>query len=283
MIMKNVLAVLLLSLITAPLHADGLEIHESVSQAIEQLDLGIDLLEQRPDEARQQIAAAAAMIERVIQTEHVKNPKLYHALGNVYMLTDQLGYAILAYRRGLQLDPTDPILNDSLEHARSLVPVETSSASTSRYWNYALFWRPMVSRRTLWIAFLVSMNLGFVCWSFALLKHPRRRIMFVGVTLLLISVLPLGMLSSEWYFLRIHHEIVLTQDHTIARAGPDDRIYEPVFSEPLPAGVEADRLDARDGWSHIKLHDGSECWVPSSAIEPINPDIRQDSNMESIS
>ena len=91
------------------------------------------------------------------------------------------------------------------------------------------------------------------------------------------------MLLSEWYFLHTHHEIVLTQNQTIARAGPDDRIYEPVFSEPLPAGVEGDLLDARDGWSHIKLHDGSECWVPTSAIEPVNPDTRQDSNIESTS
>lgn len=281
--MKCFLALLILGLITHSLHAEGQDAQARIEQAIEQLDHGIELLDQHPEDARQQITTAAAMIERIIKSDHIENPKLYHALGNAYMLTNQRGYAILAYRRGWQLDPTDQILMSSLEHARSMVPVQTTPDSTSRYWRYALSWRSMVSRQALWITFVLCMNLGFVCCSLALWKHPRRRIMYAGVFLLIFSALPLGMLLSEWYFLHAHHEVVLTQDQTIARAGPDDRIYDPVFSDPLPAGVEGDLLDTRNGWSHIQLHNGPECWVPSATIEQVFHDTRSDSLIESAS
>jgi hypothetical protein len=72
------------------------------------------------DKARPHFRAAAAYFEELWR-RGVRNPELARDLGNAYLLADDLPHAVLAYRRGLLLDPGDRALREGLAQARELV------------------------------------------------------------------------------------------------------------------------------------------------------------------
>ena len=238
-----------------------------IAQAIDQLQIGINQLEKDDSDGHRIIALASAQIESIIESEHIENPDLYHALGNAYMLNDQIGYAVLSYRHGWQLNPKHTALTDSLTHARSLVGIQFVPDSNSKAWDYALLWRPYFARTTLWYSFIVIFTFGWIACIVSLKHKSKSRLVLIGTILILASFLPLGMLTSEWYYSSILQEAVIVQDNVIPLSGPNDQIYDPVFEQSLDAGVECRVIESRDSWIYIELLDGSECWVPERSIE----------------
>ena len=70
-------------------------------------------------EAAEALDKAAARYERVASDKTFANGKLFYNLGNVYFLKDDLGRAILNYRRAERYLPFDKKLQDNMAFARS--------------------------------------------------------------------------------------------------------------------------------------------------------------------
>jgi len=249
----------------------GQALEDDLSFALSKLDKGIRELEQHAPQSSATLDEASALLETVIEKHQIKTPGVYHALGNAYMLNNHIGQAILSYRQGEQFDPTNLELRESLAHARSQVPIQIGSGTQTRIWSVLLYWRGYISRSTLWIAFLLLSTLGWVGCSASLLSFGSHTIRTVSIWLILGSLIPFAMLGMEQLRYQNSTEIVITSKNVIARSGPDDAIYDPVFSDTLQPGVEARIIESRDDWFQIELADSSQCWVSKKSVQRVNP------------
>ena len=245
-------------------------VQTELQAALDTLDQGVSYLEQNADQSQETLQRASAMLESFMDEYEYYSPELYLALGNAYRLQGDLGHAILAYRRGEELDPTNAALYDSLESTRALVDVAVEPDTENRVASWLLLWRGHIPRLVLWSIFVSFFALGWFIWSARIMGFIPKRGRGVGITLIVLSMVPMGLLTLDWRVNQSTQSAVLVGADVVARSGPDDSIYEPVYDHPLSPGVEATILDSRDQWKKIKLLDGSECWVPNDTLELIN-------------
>ncbi len=252
----------------------------TVEQALERLDLGIDLLERRDPGAEPAIRQAAADLQTLIDAQGLHTPGLYHALGNVYTLVGENGYAVLAYRRGEQIDPSDPRLRDSLDAARGQVGISIEPDTGHRVVALLMNCRGHISRSLLWMIFVAGFVGGWILLGARVVLGTPRWVSTTGIWVFVASLVPLITLGTEWALNQGSEQVVIVQTNTIARAGPDDSIYDPVYAEPLDAGTEGELLEQRDGWSRLELRDGTEGWVPTDTLAMVNPRTIPNPNQE---
>lgn len=94
------------------------------------------------EQAKRDYERAILNFERIIEEGQVKNAGLYYNLANAYLLQDQLGKAILNYRKAMQLDDSDENIQKNLAFARSKridkIPVQTEKRvmQTLFFWHY---------------------------------------------------------------------------------------------------------------------------------------------------
>lgn len=242
----------------------------TLADALQKLDHGIELLENNDPDAQSLIAEAASELSTVITEQGIESTGAYHALGNAYMLQGEYGYAMLAYRRGEQINPRDPRIQDSLSFVRDQIQISVQPSVPNRIRSALVSWRGIVPRSALWWSFIALFMLG---WLLLIARAARRESSvprLAGVWCILLACLPAGALSYEWMNDQGRNAVVITHEIN-AMSGPDDSIYDPVYAEPLSAGVEGTLLESRDDWARLVLIDGSECWVPTDAFEPIRP------------
>ena len=259
--LSRLTAYLILCLCITSVSAQTLD--QDLNQALSKLDQGILLLEQHDPQGHSVLQEASALIENAISNHDFHTPAIYHALGNAYMLSDDLGHAIIAYRKGEQLDPTNIQLRESLQHARSIVPVSLESSITNRAWSFLLSWRGYIPRFFLWGLFVFTFSAGWILFAHSLIRSPAHKRRSISLWLILASLMPLGMLGTEWYQFQNTHWVVIIGKNIQARSGPDDKIYDPVFNNQLQGGLEGKLVESRNNWHHILLSNGTHCWIPS--------------------
>jgi hypothetical protein len=224
-----------------------------------------------PEQSKREYEKAILNFEKIIQEGSVENAGLYYNLANAYFLQDQLGKAILNYRKALQLDDSDENIQKNLAFARSKridkIPVQTEK----RVMQTLFFWHYDFSLKT---KFLLT------CIFFAMICISVTAILWVGKNAVctsligICSVLTLCFLVSVSieYKLRISRICgVITVKETVVRQGDGDN-YAPSFKEPLHEGTEFVVVENRSNWIHIRLSDGSDGWIPQNAVELIAPD-----------
>lgn len=268
---NHFLSFLLILATSCPLFGQA-DVNEStLAQALSKLDLGVELLEAQSPAAKQTIREAAADIQQVIDDQNLESAGAYQALGNAYMLTQDYGLAVLAYRRGEQINPTDPRLSDSLEYAREQVAIKVTPNTSNRIVGLLMSWRGIIPRQAIWATFVSLFTISWLMLMAQSAFGAPRWFIAAGIWSLALSLVPVTALLAEWKLYQDRDDVVLLQSDTIARSGPDDSIYDPVYSEPLDAGTEATLLEQRDQWSRLTLADGTECWVRTETYARVNP------------
>ena len=72
-----------------------------------------------PQQASDLYRKAALRYQHLIDERGIRNSKLFYNLANTYHQLDDIGRAIVNYRRAERLDPVDMNVLSNLEHARS--------------------------------------------------------------------------------------------------------------------------------------------------------------------
>ena len=223
---------------------------------------------QDPDRGRGLYARAILLYEKLIEQGGVQNAKLYYNLGNAYFLTDDIGRAILNYRRALQLDSADVNIRNNLAFARSQRLDKVGAATERRVLETLFFWHYDFSLRTKF--FLACLFFAGLCVTGTLIVWLGRGPATSSVAVLT-GVLWLCLTISVVVETRQRGAVVygvVTAPEIVARQG-DGPNYAPRFEDPLHAGTEFELLDQRPGWLHIELSDGSEAWIPDAAGERV--------------
>ena len=221
-----------------------------------------------PTQRRLQYDQAILRFEKIIQAGEIQNPKLYYNLANACLLNDQIGKAILNYRRALRLDESDTDIQKNLAFARTrridrvAVQTEKKVLQTLFFWHYDV---PLSAR-----FFLMCLSFGLSCVMGMVMVlrgfSSQRAVLGVLGGILVLSFL--GSVLIEVTQQNQTAEGVILAEEVIARQG-DGNNYPPSFKDPLHAGTEFVLLEARSSWMQIRLSDGSEGWIPSQAAESI--------------
>ena len=191
----------------------------------------------RPDAARQLYDKAILLYEKIIDQGKVRNAGLYYNLANAYLLKDDIGHAILNYRRAARLDSADVNIQKNLAFARSRRVDTVEVGAEKRVLETLFFWHYDLSLRMKF--FLVCLFFGVFCVSLtAAAWLGRGPVMLTAASLA--GVLLLCFLASV--VVETNHQArtrygVITAREVVARQG-DGPNYPPSFKDPLHAGTE---------------------------------------------
>jgi tetratricopeptide (TPR) repeat protein len=221
-----------------------------------------------PNQARRLYERAILNYEKIISEGPIRNSKLFYNLANAYFLKEDLGRAILNYRRAEKLDKADTNIQKNLAFARSRRIDKVDVAAEKRVLETLFFWHYDFSSNTRFliacICFgLVSVSLTIMIWRG---KSAPGIVMAVIGGLLTVCFLASVILDA-----RSQSQTacgVVTADEVVARQG-DGPNYPESFKEPLHAGTEFDLMERRPGWFQIRLSDGSTGWIPDDSAEMI--------------
>lgn len=208
---------------------------------------------------------AILRFERLIREGGIENGKLYYNVGNAYFRMNDLGRAILNYRRAQELTPHDANLARNLAYARQLCTDRIEVSNRRRVAEIFLFWHRDLTARTKAALFGWGAILAWVCLGVGLFR-PAPYLWRTAVGCGALAVLMLGSLLVE---ARAHGSAipgVVVAQEVVARKG-DGMAYEPSFQEPLHAGAEFTLVESRPGWRLVELGDGRRCWLPEKSAE----------------
>lgn len=206
--------------------------------------------------------------EKIINEGQIENARLYYNLGNAYLLKENIGRAILNYRRAKKLDSSDANIQKNLEFARSQRIDKITPKARERIMETLFFWHYDFSLRTKFI---------LACLFFAAFCITLTVIVWLGrtaptsVTVVITGILMLCFLASVLTETRERARLVcgvITVRDVVARQG-DGQNYPESFKDPLHVGTEFDVLEHRLGWLHIRLSDNNDGWIPSNTAELI--------------
>ncbi|MFC1671767.1 hypothetical protein ACFL01_01395, partial [Planctomycetota bacterium] len=233
------------------------------SRAKKAFSEGNALRAQKPLAARQEYARAASLFERIAREGGVRNGKLYYNIGNAYFLNDQMGQAILCYRKAERLIPRHDDLTRNLSAARMRRKDKIEVETRTKAMEILFFWHYDFSLRARFILCVLFLEAILALAILSLLK-PQRRNHWPMATA---AVLCLGLAASvlvEEYSRITAREGVITTGEIVARKG-DGEAYSPSFKAPLHEGTEFLVLEERGTWLHVRLTDGRTCWIPLAA------------------
>jgi hypothetical protein len=212
-------------------------------------------------------AEAAQQFEYLVQEEGIRNGQLFYTLGNSWFMANDMGRAILNYRRAKQYLPGNADvqhnLASALELRTDLIPPKEpnplvakllgwhlNSSTTLRWWLFAFCW-------------LLFWSACF--WTSRTTKKEAR--ITAAVTGVLSAILLASLLADTIMTRRAHPGVIVSKE-VLARKG-DGNMYAPAFLEPLHSGSEFRLLEERTDWWHIQLADGQSCWIPASSAETV--------------
>jgi tetratricopeptide (TPR) repeat protein len=221
-----------------------------------------------PEKAQKLYEKAILNYEKIISDGRIKNSKLFYNLGNAYILKDDLGRAILNYRRAENLDKADTNIQKNLAFARSRRIDTVDVRTEKRILETLFFWHYDFSIKT---KFLLT------CFCFAIVCISATAMLWRGKpALLVVTAVICGLLAASFLSSVVVESLsaanticgVITAQQVVARQG-DGPNYPESFKDPLHVGTEFDLLERRTGWFHIMLSDHSDGWIPDNAADLI--------------
>ena len=195
----------------------------------------------------------------------VETAPLYVDLGNAALQAQDRGTAVLAYHRALRLDPDDRTARQNLEYARgrlpSWVPTPDGTEGFRGFFDDRLLPRSWRVRGAA-IAFLLA--------AIAVVLSVRERPgAWRGVAIS--GFVVWGLLFGSTFLGGGTDRVlaVLVAAETEARSA-DSALAPKALPDPLPAGVEVDLLEEREGWARIRLANGRDVWVRRTNVARVD-------------
>ncbi len=268
-----ILALLVLMLFVSsstPVNSDSLDrsqIADLFSQAKDMFRQGDKLAATDPETAKDYYLKSAMRFERIIREGEIENGKLYYNIGNAYFRINDIGRAILNYRRAMQYIPNDPNLNQNLKYARAMRFDKIEEGQKTKVFKTLFFWHYDFSTKTRVVIFILCFALIWI--TAAVRLFLKRTYLNWACTLLTgLSLVFLVSLAFDVVSLRTTRPGVIIDVEVVARKG-NSETYAPSFKDSLHSGTEFILLEDRGKWFQIQLPDSRSCWIPAKSVELI--------------
>jgi tetratricopeptide (TPR) repeat protein len=197
-----------------------------------------------------------------------RSAELYTNLGNAALLSEDLGGAVLSYRRALRLDPAHPRALQNLDHARGLLPSWVPRPEPPGLLDSFFFWHRTLPSSTRALAAALCFAAGALLvaagirWNRSALRTAA---LLPGLVWLgLVGSLAIEALPSDG------RAAVVTASEAVARSA-DSALAPAAEAEPLPGGTEVEIVGGRPPWLRVRLANGRNVWLPESSVTPIAP------------
>ena len=211
---------------------------------------------------------AAEAYEELIELG-LSSPKLYYNLANAYFKEEQLGRAVLYYRRALRLDPgdDDTRYNLSVAEARTKDKIEQVPEFFLAQWFRAI--RRTMSCTAWSILSLVLLAAGAALVLLFLLASRlawRKAGLYGALVAALLFVLTTGFAVGERRSMLDRSEAVVMASSASVKSAPD---YASTDLFVLHEGTAVRITDRLERWCEVTIADGKKGWVERSKIEVI--------------
>lgn len=214
--------------------------------------------------------AEAATAYQTLLDSGVRNSQLYYNLGNAYLKQEEVGQAILNYRRAARLDPRDADLRANLALAELQTKDQLDSSGESIV-------HQLASQSEQWATINEMALLALIGWfllMFCLLAYRHsdterwqeglQYAMFGFACLLLATVIPA---ACYLYIESNHPAAIVMADNVDVHSGPNTQF---LVEFSLHQGTEVRLLERRDGWARLTLPGNQlQGWVTASDVAVI--------------
>lgn len=241
------------------------EINDLFSQAKAQFQEANRLAQSDPVGARDIYRKAALRFERIVRDGGIQNGKLFYNIGNAYYLMDDLGRAIVNYRRAEMFIPNDPNLQQNLEAARARRLDEISETQQTKVLKTLFFWHYDVSTKSRFLVFGTFFVLLWLAASARLFVRRSALTWIIAISTVTACLFLASLVVEEISRQQSRPGVILAHE-VVARKG-DSQTYEQSFKKPLHAGTEFELVETRGTWVHVELADGRRCWLPEKDVE----------------
>jgi len=229
---------------------------ELYSQGTEYFHQATQINDADPAAARDLYGKALLRFERLAAEGEVKNGKLYYNIGNIHFLLDDIGRAILNYRRAEQYIPNDPNLAKNLAYARSMRQDKLESKDKEKILQTLFFFHYDLGTHTRLLLFVIFYaSFWIVAGMRIFTRRPFTR-WGLGVTLLCTLLFGISLFMESRQAAMNHHA----------------ESYQASFEDPLHGGTEFALLEERGAWWQIELPDGRSSWILAKSGELVGRD-----------
>jgi hypothetical protein len=203
---------------------------------------------------------------RELAREYPDRPELLTDWGNAAIGAEELGHATIAFRRALQMAPGIERAGKNLYWVRHQLPSWIPKAATGGAADSLFFWHRILSRPERHLLGGFAFALAITLFALGVGNGRSAWLRRMGAASLIawiVIVLSLGFEHD------LSDDAVVTAEATTLRAA--DSIGAPAaIDKPLPPGTECTIIEAREGWTRIRLApNGAVGWVSSATIERI--------------
>ena len=214
---------------------------------------------------RVRLFAAAERALRGLAAVHPEAAALQTDWGNAALGAQDIGNAVLAYRRALAQAPRHPQAAANLAWLRERQPSWLPRPASTGALESLLFWRQRFTASQLHFAAAVAFAVGVLLLTPWSSRAPRwlrpAAIPLLGLWAIAAST---ALLAGE-----DHDAAVVLRDGTALRAA-DSAGAALAFARPLPAGTELTVQDFRGGWRRTTLADGTRGWLAASSVTMVH-------------
>ncbi len=244
------LPLLIIGLLSS-LQGQGLELFEAANAAYEARDYG----------------KAITQYQTIIEEGNI-SPEVYHNLGNALAQTQQYGPAMLAYERGLKLQPNHPALISDKNYLKDVIEsdiFEVPAFLPVRVWRG--FCRLLPAN--LWVL-LQLLSLGGIVYYLAQIWLRPSKIQPDWLRLLkrvsvVTAILCTLVLTSLWYQYRSTQSAIV-MNPSVLYSGPDSR--SEAIGE-MKAGEKVKIIEDFGDWMKVELLNLDEGYLMTSELEEI--------------
>lgn len=228
----------------------------TATQAVERYTNALDV----PDRAEQvkEFEQSQQLFRQVLESHAAEGRQssadLWIAFGNSSLQSEQIGWAVLAFRHALLLDPANTQARQNLQFAQSLVSGWNTPEPARNFGGTLFFWKNQYSLSSQLVLAAVVFLLGGLVLSagILLLKRWLMWLSLVPFTLWIVLSLPLAT-ASIWE--EPETGVVVAEAATLRTA---DSASAPVRLEAgVPAGAELEVVSMRGEWVEVGFQSGS--------------------------
>ena len=223
------------------------------------------------DQAYQEnkFAEAIAAYESILETEG-ESADIYYNLGNCYYKTKNIAKAVLNYERALLLNPGDADIRFNLDLARSKTVDQITPTSEVFIVTWVRDITNLMSEKgwgtTAIVSFLLLLA-GLALYIFGN-RIVLKKIGFIGTVVFLITCVCANCFANGQKDKVVNRTGAIVMSPTITvKSTPNESGTDLfVLHEGTKVYIEDDSMK---DWKEIRLEDGKEGWLPTSAIEVI--------------
>lgn len=211
---------------------------------------------------------AASYYGLVLSTDYA-SADLYYNLGNCYYRTDQMGLAILYYKRALHLDPSmrDAKENLALAQSHTIDRIAVLPQFFLVRWIDALCTHISPTLwQVIWLILLALLGGALFCFLRGG-NHTVRKVGFISTVILaLLLALSTWLLIRTTHRYNAHSEAVVTLPAITVKSSPEKQSVDKLI---LHEGTLVNITDSLAGWYKITLADGTTGWCGTDEVERI--------------